>query len=197
MINELMRRRALLGAGDSLPYDAEISYLQGDGSAYIDLGVIGDKETHMHIKFIPTVNSNSDGVCGWRGDNSNSLAITSSSGVSQRFGSQSKTTTYSLNVEHEVSINKSGVTIDGSLTSWNQTASFTTPNTLRLFMVNTSLNKFKGKIIAFNMSSNGTPAFDMIPVRVGQVGYMYDKVSGQLFGNAGSGNFILGNDINT
>ena len=36
---------------------------------------------------------------------------------------------------------------------------------------------------------------DYIPVRVGQVGYMYDKVSGQLFGNSGTGNFILGNDI--
>ncbi len=36
--------------------------------------------------------------------------------------------------------------------------------------------------------------FDAIPVRVGQVGYMYDKVSGNLLGNAGSGSFVLGND---
>lgn len=193
MVSELIRRRLLMAEG--LPYDAEISYLQGDGSAYIDLGIKGNRETHIYLKFIPTVSSAADGVCGWRGDNSNSLAITSSSGVSQRFGSQSKTTTYSLNVEHEVSINKSGVTIDGSLTSWNQTASFTTPYTLRLFMVNTSLYKFKGKIIAFSMLSNDTPVFDMIPVRIGQVGYMYDKVSKQLFGNAGSGSFILGNDV--
>jgi hypothetical protein len=35
---------------------------------------------------------------------------------------------------------------------------------------------------------------DFIPVRVGNVGYMYDKVSGQLFGNSGTGNFILGPD---
>ena len=35
----------------------------------------------------------------------------------------------------------------------------------------------------------------MIPVRVGQVGYMYDKVSRELFGNQGSGNFTLGNDV--
>lgn len=37
---------------------------------------------------------------------------------------------------------------------------------------------------------------DYIPVRVGTTGYLYDKVSGQLFGNAGTGNFILGNDKN-
>ena len=37
---------------------------------------------------------------------------------------------------------------------------------------------------------------DMIPVRVGQVGYLYDRVSGNFFGNvAGSGAFVLGNDI--
>ena len=35
---------------------------------------------------------------------------------------------------------------------------------------------------------------DFIPVRVGNVGYMYDKVSGQLFGNSGTGSFILGPD---
>jgi hypothetical protein len=34
----------------------------------------------------------------------------------------------------------------------------------------------------------------MIPVRIGTTGYMYDRVSGQLFGNAGTDDFILGND---
>lgn len=38
---------------------------------------------------------------------------------------------------------------------------------------------------------------DFIPVRIGQVGYMYDKVSGQLFGNSGKGEFILGPDVNS
>lgn len=36
--------------------------------------------------------------------------------------------------------------------------------------------------------------FDAIPVRIGQVGYMYDMVSEQFFGNDGTGDFILGND---
>jgi hypothetical protein len=36
----------------------------------------------------------------------------------------------------------------------------------------------------------------LIPVRVGQVGYMYDKISGQLFGNVGTGSFFLGLDKN-
>lgn len=36
---------------------------------------------------------------------------------------------------------------------------------------------------------------DLIPVRVGTVGYMYDRVSGRLFGNQGTGEFVLGSDI--
>jgi hypothetical protein len=35
---------------------------------------------------------------------------------------------------------------------------------------------------------------DFVPVRVGTTGYMYDKVSRQLFGNIGSGSFTLGPD---
>ena len=36
---------------------------------------------------------------------------------------------------------------------------------------------------------------DLIPVRKGNIGYMYDRVSGQLFGNAGEGEFVLGSDV--
>lgn len=37
---------------------------------------------------------------------------------------------------------------------------------------------------------------DLIPCRdSNNVGYMYDRISGQLFSNAGNGDFILGNDI--
>ena len=39
---------------------------------------------------------------------------------------------------------------------------------------------------------------DFIPVRVGSgssaVGYLYDRVSGELFGNAGTGEFLIGPD---
>ena len=35
---------------------------------------------------------------------------------------------------------------------------------------------------------------DLVPVRVGDVGYLYDNVSGQLFGNSGTGAFIIGPD---
>ena len=38
---------------------------------------------------------------------------------------------------------------------------------------------------------------DLIPVRKGTVGYIYDRVSDQLYGNAGTGAFIIGPDKTT
>ena len=50
-------------------------------------------------------------------------------------------------------------------------------------------------IAHISISLNNIVLRDLIPVRVGKVGYMYDKVSGQLFGNSGTGEFILGPDV--
>ena len=46
------------------------------------------------------------------------------------------------------------------------------------------------------MYDGSTLVRDFIPVRIGQTGYLFDKVSRQLFGNSGTGNFILGPDKN-
>lgn len=51
------------------------------------------------------------------------------------------------------------------------------------------------KIYSFQISKNGKILRDFEPVRVDNVGYMYDKVSGQLFGSIGTGQFILGTDL--
>lgn len=37
---------------------------------------------------------------------------------------------------------------------------------------------------------------DFIPVRVGQVGYLYDKVTKRLFGSATNKNYAIGPDVN-
>lgn len=58
-----------------------------------------------------------------------------------------------------------------------------------------SYNSAQQKIIWIKIEVNGVITFDAIPVRVGQVGYMYDKVSQTLFGNAGTGSFTLGPDV--
>ena len=58
----------------------------------------------------------------------------------------------------------------------------------------TTARNSTAKLFSFQAYTGDTLSIDLIPVRVGQVGYMYDKISGQLFGNSGTGNFILGPD---
>ena len=54
------------------------------------------------------------------------------------------------------------------------------------------------KVYSLKMWQGGTLVRDIAPVRVGSgssaVGYLYDRVSGELFGNAGMGAFVLGPD---
>lgn len=52
-----------------------------------------------------------------------------------------------------------------------------------------------GRIASFKMIINNSLVLDMIPVRIGTVGMMYDRKSGTFFGNDGRGEFRCGPDI--
>jgi hypothetical protein len=83
------------------------------------------------------------------------------------------------------------LTVNGS--TYTQSGAYYNKRLITLFKAN-----FSGafKLYAFKIyDENNVLVRDYIPVRVGDVGYMYDKVSGQLFGNAGTGEFVLGSDI--
>ena len=56
----------------------------------------------------------------------------------------------------------------------------------------------KSRFYSFSATdvNSGELVVDIIPVRKGTMGYLYDRVSGKLFGNAGTGDFVLGPDIN-
>lgn len=53
------------------------------------------------------------------------------------------------------------------------------------------------KIYLFQMmdSTGEELIYDLIPVRIGDDGFMYDRISGELFGNEGTGAFVLGPDL--
>ena len=59
---------------------------------------------------------------------------------------------------------------------------------------NNQKNAARTRIMKFEAIRNGEKVADIIAVRKDGVGYMYDRVSDQLFGNAGTGAFILGPD---
>lgn len=74
-------------------------------------------------------------------------------------------------------------------TSFNEYTSF--------FGYATANRSVKGKMFGAKYWKNGELVLDLIPVRKGQIGYMYDKINRKFYGNAGSGEFGLGRDVYT
>ena len=188
---------------DMLPYDAEIEWLGGDqtGSKIIT-NIIADQYTSAKIEFMFADGANLEWPHVIRGDDSPSGATGRwwipfySYSYMMSLLYKSYTIISALKYESGVkyvgtynALNSNKVcTVNGISVSINISSSYT-GNTF--IYLNTDRVKFY-KLKLYD--SNGV-LFDGIPVRVGNVGYMYDKVSGQLFGNAGTGSFILGPDI--
>lgn len=194
------RRKYMNVKGGSIPYQ-RIEYLESSGMQYIDTLLYGNKETAMEVDFAPItrVSSIQYSVAGSRigGQNTNSLSIfTSNSAVTQRFDSR-QTSQILTNARCVAYIDKICFKIDGvTKATWTQEPTeFTTPQTISVFGFYT-FARLIGRVYSFKLWQNGVLVIDFVPVRVEQVGYMYDRVSGQLFGNAGTENFTLGPDIN-
>lgn len=202
MINELMRRRALL-MEKRLPYDAEVEYLQSSETQYIDTGIIPTSITGIQVVAMK-YNINADTyICGLRDTTGNTRWCIGNQAYwgygtygGQRNVPADIKTTFQLNF-----LDSGEFSVDGyGSTSTLPTLSFTPTNNIRLFGsagVSASYSKWRGKIYGVKISQGTNIVMELVPVRVGTTGYMYDKVSGQLFGNDGTGDFILGNDINT
>ena len=197
------------GIAPVLTYDAELDYLQSSGTQYIETGIIPTNTTGIKIVF-DLVEVRDAFIVGCRINASNTRWSIGSS-TSRYYGGYG--TVYggfppypSVGVLTECSLNylNDGVFIVDNSAGHKETSlsalQFTPTHNIRLFGsagITGSYTVWSGKMYSVKISQNSGIVMDLIPVRVGQVGYMYDKVSGQLFGNNGTGSFILGNDKTT
>lgn len=196
------RRRAY--GGKSLQYDAEVEYLQGDGNSWFSLGFAPNylhfDTTNFELKFELTQNKTfvwagtSMGRCQFvfvGGRFRFDFAMNEDSGMY-------RSEVLTLNTPYAL-IQKDGNTTVGNTTFANASRTLPSHPNFSLFTRNPreASTTFTGKIYYFRITdrSTGDDKAVFIPVRVGQVGYMYDKVSEKLFGNQGTGAFILGPDV--
>lgn len=183
-----------------LPYDAEVEYLESTGTQFVDTEVIPNSETGINIK-VTKLNSQDTYICGLRDTTGNTRWCVGNvpyygygAYADNRSVSTNMTYTACLNYLNNKKFSVPGHGDDVSL----PTLSFTPSNNIRLFGsagVSASYAKWTGRMLACKISQGSDVIIDFIPVRIGTTGYMYDRVSGVLFGNAGTGNFILGNDV--
>ncbi|MBP5723035.1 MAG: hypothetical protein J6X18_05615 [Bacteroidales bacterium] len=221
--NDILMTEAFLNDGLSelggkiVPYDAEIEYLESDGTQYIDTGiVINGYTTNVKVELDFKNNETASAVkVMWGFMGSGNLPRWGNFIYSAYFYASANSTT-STSVVQDTSrhVISSILHYDNGVKVWsayvdgivrNLNVNISSPNTLSsntlpifLFARNnygTAGNFISAKIYRFSVEIDGQQIANLIPVRVGSVGYMYDTVSGQFFGNDGTGDFILGPDI--
>lgn len=201
MSMKVYTRRQLMSF--KLPYDAEIEYLESTGTQYINSEITFVYDTDIidistNIAFTSNSERQLNGANGflfWGINASGKFEVgqTAAGNYNSNFHS------WELHCQkgQKVSAKIDNTTYYGSAAVDNrQTLYYIYLCALCSSTAPTGNPGFyaKQKIKRTTITKNGVLVRDFVPVRVGNVGYMYDKVSGKLFGNAGTGNFILGPD---
>jgi hypothetical protein len=190
------RRAGFMGVA---PKPVEIEYLESTGTQWIDtLYSVQSFNFSFEINYMQTADTSEITFLMQQYMDSNFyIAIYSNARnkLSGVWGGNWKASSVSSDRNrHTVKLQSQKLYRDGAevLTFSNQTF-HTSSNTVYIFGI-PGIPGITARVYWAKITYNGTLVRDLIPVRVGNVGYMYDKVSGKLFGNAGTGNFILGPD---
>ena len=102
---------------------------------------------------------------------------------------------------YDIVCSRNGLSIDGVLYSIPDTGEFYTTGTIPLYgwRRGNNVSASKCRISYVQFYENGELVRDFIPVRIGDgdsaVGFMYDMVTDSLFGNSGTGYFLIGPDV--
>ena len=185
-----------------LPYDAEVEYLEGTGKQYISTMLIPTR-VHVGLKPIGPASPYHDNA--YFGVNNNGSRTT---GLFSETKDTLKAVNYNRNsVEfsalwgefHSVCFDRDTVSVDGEtkalVTNFSGTDDGIKSFGLFDFPQKATDSNPKSAISYCKMwDREDNLMADFIPVRVGDVGYMYDRVSGELLGNNGTGSFIVGPD---
>lgn len=188
------------------PYDREVEYLASTGTQWIDTGVDawGDIAFEVDIDFTqyyPTTDGEY-GICGSHvGLGGKLVYVAAVRYASRRYVGGRDGVAYTnapvadFHGERAIIyVGKTTATINGTVWSGASVNVNESGKTFHLFAVNGYGAVVKGAIHYLKIWKGGDVVIDLIPVRVGTVGYMYDRVSKQLFGNAGTGTFVVGPD---
>lgn len=182
----------------NVPYDAKISYLESNGNQYINTGFVNTLNTEFNLDFQITDDATQDRkVIG----TSNRFGFALDGGHWRTIGSEWYVTSKQADNNRHYLTTNSGKFIMDSVQIADRTG-YTVAATVPMFIFAASLSSttidrgpVKMKLYSCNIYDNGNLIREFIPVRVGTIGYLYDRVSKTLFGNSGSGSFTLGPDV--
>lgn len=202
-----------------VPFDARVEYLESTGTQYIDTGLVqksGDFELLIEYQwtgsnrsafetFFGYIKGSNTPRCAFNKYNGNWMFGTNATrGTTVQVDGNRHTAVISCNSSANESLEIDNVTIL-SETAASFSVQATNDKPFFVFARNgngTAGNKASARIfslhyIEFTDSTHAVVSKEiyLIPVRIGQTGYMYDRISGELFSNDGTGDFTLGPDI--
>lgn len=182
--------------GGSLPYDAEIDYLQSDGSAYINTGLKSSNDEWEFEAEVAITNSGNVILFG----SINGFNVTVNNNKYRATGQVITNVTSNINrfdliklvinpPQNSIKLTINGTNYTGTYSSWVY------DYYLGVFGRGDGLNVSDAKMRYLRIKKNNILVKYYIPVRSEQVGYMYERVGKVLCGNDGSGSFTLGPDV--
>jgi len=217
-----IQRRRKKPAG--IPYDAEVEYLEntegnyaisGSGNpsnkgSYINTGILPKGNGVVEIGFYLPTNRPSQAyqsMFGGYDGNSRNFGVVFTGNTTYFLCGNQTSVSQSIvgGVRYDVVFNASekSLTINGTSRTFS-VSGFSGSSNARIYLFSNSAvgntasyvttYTLKGRIYYFRYYEGTTLVFDAIPVRKSGVGYLYDRVSGRLFGNAGTGAFAYGSD---
>lgn len=191
------------------PYYCEVEYLESTGTQYIDTGVIGKDGITAETRIQRTTTSSNECFVGaFNLVNRVWLVYTFGNnwycGYNAASGSWTPSTPITDWYTIKSSIPSTGTVVfdcNGASKSSSYTTGFTTGVNVQLFqMGNTTTDHYpaRGKMSYCKLYDYGVLVHDFIPVLDWDMTpCMYDKVSGELFYNQGTGEFLYGRQIHS
>lgn len=192
------------------PYYCEVEYLESTGTQYIDTGLTGNSDTKAELAVIISTKATGNvGIFGSRGNSANSNLLAVGYGTSSLASdfNNSSYSSYRASVSYELDTkyicytskekrfikDENGIVLAENTTLCNDTMS---TSNLLLFAETGVASKQQGKMFYAKIWDDNILVRDFIPVLDNNMKpCMYDKVSGKLFYNKGTGEFIAGEVI--
>lgn len=183
-------------------YDAQVEYIEATGTQYIDTNLImGDDEYIIEAKFnISSGSASSYSALFTNRESSRNtygFAINGSKTYVNPCNNPNSaiSITYTRGIDYTLSLKKGEITLNGTTyTNTNYVTGYSTKS-LWIFRQRYNNSGISAKLYSLSVLHNENVIMDFIPVRVNQVGCLYDRITNTLFKNVGTDNFAYGNDI--
>ena len=179
----------------------QLEYIQSSGTQYVDTGFKPNQDTRVIMDFEP-LETNTKFIFGARTAVNLTYSFLLAGGdttVRSDYGSHQASGTTSTVLQRVIIDRNKSVTTFGDTTITNTTSTFQCEYNLYLFSVNTAGTAYtpiSGKLYSCKIYDNGTLVRNYVPcINAGGAVGLYDVVNDVFYGNAGTGTFTAGPEM--